>query len=201
MMGDTSRKGVRTREQRVDRTLIEAARSGDEEAFASIARGSADRLFAVAHRILRDVGRAEDAVQQTLVTAWRQLPELREVDRFEAWIHRILVHACYAEAKRARRWSANVRMLSVDGPATPDTTLSVATRDALDRGFRRLPSEQCAVFVLHHYLDLPLGEIAETLGIPLGTVKSRLHYATASLRAALEADARPSTPTSRERMA
>jgi RNA polymerase sigma-70 factor, ECF subfamily len=201
MMGDTSLADVRMRDERVDRTLIEAARSGDEEAFASIARGSADRLFAVAHRILRDVGRAEDAVQQTLVTAWRQLPELREVDRFEAWIHRILVHACYAEAKRARRWSANVRMLSVDGPATPDTTLSVATRDALDRGFRRLPSEQCAVFVLHHYLDLPLGEIAETLGIPLGTVKSRLHYATASLRAALEADARPSTPASRERMA
>jgi RNA polymerase sigma-70 factor, ECF subfamily len=201
MMGDTSQQAVRTREQRVDRTLIEAARSGDEEAFASIARGSADRLFAVAHRILRDVGRAEDAVQQTLVTAWRQLPELREVDRFEAWIYRILVHACYAEAKRARRWSANVRMLSVDGPATPDTTLSVATRDALDRGFRRLPSDQCAVFVLHHYLDLPLGEIADTLGIPLGTVKSRLHYATASLRAALEADARPSTPASRERMA
>jgi len=184
----------------VDRTLVEAARSGDEEAFASIARGSADRLFAVAHRILRDVGRAEDAVQQTLVSAWRQLPELRDVDRFEAWIHRILVHACYAEAKQARRWSANVRMLSVDGPATPDTTLSVATRDALDRGFRRLPPDQCAVFVLYHYLDLPLAEVAETLGVPLGTVKSRLHYATASLRAALEADARQPIP-SQERMA
>jgi RNA polymerase sigma-70 factor, ECF subfamily len=185
----------------VDRTLIEAARSGDEEAFASIARGSADRLFAVAHRILRDVGRAEDAVQQTLVTAWRQLPELREIDRFEAWIHRILVHACYAEAKQARRWSANVMLLPVDGPSTPDTTLSVATRDALDRGFRRLPLEQCAVFVLHHYLGWPLAEIAETLGVPLGTVKSRLHYATSSLRAALEADDRTSTPASRERMA
>ena len=184
----------------MDRTLIEAARSGDEEAFASIARGSADRLFAVAHRILRDVGRAEDAVQQTLVTAWRQLPELREVDRFEAWIHRILVNSCYAEAKRARRWTANVRMLSVDGPATPDTTVSVATRDALDRGFRRLSPEQCAVFVLHHYLGWPLHEIAETLGVPLGTVKSRLYYATSSLRAALEADAR-TTPASRERMA
>ena len=129
----------------MDRTLIEAARSGDEEAFTSIARGSADRLLAVAYRILRDVGRSEDAVQQTLVTAWRQLPELREVDRFDAWIHRILIHACYAEAKRARLWSANVRVLSVDGPATPDTTLSVATRDALDRAFRRLPPEQCAV--------------------------------------------------------
>ena len=174
----------------MDLALIEAARSGDEEAFASIARGSADRLFAVAHRILRDVGRAEDAVQQTLVTAWRELPALREVDRFEAWIHRILVHACYAEAKRASKWSANVVVLSVDGPATPDTTLNVATRDALDRGFRRFPPEQCAVFVLHHYLGWPVAEIAENLGVPLGTVKSRLHYATSSLRAALEADAR-----------
>ncbi len=185
----------------MDRTLIEAARSGDEEAFASLARSSADRLFAVAHRILRDVGRAEDAVQQTLVTVWRQLPELREVDRFEAWIHRILVNACYAEAKRERRWSANVRMLAVDGPATPDTTLSVATRDALDRAFRRLPLEQRSVFVLHRYLDWPLNEIAEALGVPLGTVKSRLHYATSGLRAALEADARNPAPTSRERMA
>ncbi|HSS36232.1 MAG TPA: RNA polymerase sigma factor [Patescibacteria group bacterium] len=185
----------------MDRTLIEAARSGDEEAFASIARGSADRLFVVAHRILRDVGRAEDAVQQTLVTAWRQLPELREVDRFDAWIHRILVHACYAEARRARRWSANVRVLPVDGPETPDTTLSVATRDALDRAFRRVPPEQRAVFVLHHYLGWPLREIGETLGVPHGTVKSRLHYATATLRAALEADARTPTPASRERMA
>jgi len=185
----------------VDRTLIEAARSGDEEAFASIARGSADRLFAVAYRILRDVGRAEDAVQHTLVTAWRQLPELREVDRFEAWIHRILVNACYAEAKRARQWSTNVRMLPVDGPAEPDTTLDVATRDALDRAFRRVPPEQGAVFVLHHYLGWSLSEIGETLGVPLGTVKSRLRYATASLRAALEADARTPAPASRERMA
>ena len=185
----------------MDRTLIEAARSGDEEAFASIARGSADRLFAVAHRILRDVGRAEDAVQQTLVTAWRELPELREVERFDAWIHRILVHSCYAEARQARRWSDNVRVLSLDGSTTPDTALGVATRDALERGFRRLPPEQSAVFVLHHYLGWPLGEIAGTLGIPLGTVKSRIHYATTSLRAALEADARSATTTSRGQMA
>src|SRR5512144_2281333 len=112
--------------------LVEAARSGDEEAFAAIARGVADRLFVVAHRILRDVGRAEDAVQQTLVTAWRELPALRDTERFDAWIHRILVHACYAEARRASRWSANVVALPVDGPATRDTTLDVDTRDALD---------------------------------------------------------------------
>ena len=185
----------------MDRGLIEAARSGDEEAFASIARGSADRLFSVAHRILRDVGRAEDAVQQALVTAWRELPRLRDVERFDAWLHRILVHACYAEAKRAKRWSADVRLLPLDRLSEPDASASFAIRDALERGFRRLPPEQCAVFVLHHYLDWPLDRIADTLGTPLGTVKSRLHYATSSLKSALEADARTPVPGHRERMA
>ncbi len=185
----------------MDLALVEAARSGDEEAFASIARGSADRLFIVAHRILRDVGRAEDAVQQTLVTAWRELPALREVERFEAWIHRILVNACYAEAKRASKWSANVVMLPVDGPASRDTTQDIVTRDALERGFRRLPTEQRAAFVLHHYLGWSVAEIAENLGVPAQTIKSRIRYATSTLRAALEADARTTSPTSLERMA
>ena len=185
----------------MDLALVEAARSGDEEAFASIARGSADRLFAVAHRILRDVGRAEDAVQQTLVTAWRDLPALRDIERFEAWIHRILVHTCYAEAKRASKWSANVVALPMDGPATPDTTVSIETRDALDRGFRRLPTEQRAAFVLHHYLGWSVAEIAENLGVPTETIRSRLRYATSTLRAALDADDRTISTTSRERMA
>jgi RNA polymerase sigma-70 factor (ECF subfamily) len=176
------------------RPLVEAAQSGNEEAFASIARGMADRLFAVAFRILRDVGLAEDAVQVTLVTAWRELPGLREAERFDAWIHRILVNACYAEARRARRWSSAVRLLTVDEPTEPDAAQAFATRDALDRGFRRVPPEQAAVFVLHHYLGWPLTEVAETLGVPLNTVKSRLRYATSSLRATLEADAR--TPIS-----
>jgi RNA polymerase sigma-70 factor (ECF subfamily) len=185
----------------VDQSLVLAARAGDEEAFGSLARGSADRLFAVAHRILRDVDLAEDAVQQALVTAWRELPGLREADRFEAWLHRILVHACYAESRRARRWSANVQVLPLDGPAGRDETDDVVMRDTLDRGFRRLPTEQRAVFVFHHYLGLSLAEIADTLDIPLGTVKSRLHYATNALRAALEADARIASPTSREHLA
>ena len=172
----------------MDRTLVEAARS-------------ADRLFAVAHRILRDVGRAEDAVQQTLVSAWRELPGLREVERFDAWLHRLLIHACYAEARRARRWSMNLRVLPVDGPAARDSTIDVILRDSLDRGFRRLPVEQRAVFILHHYLGLPLSEIADTLDVPLGTVKSRLHYATNALRAALEADARTAAIASGERLA
>ena len=185
----------------MDLALVEAARSGDEEAFASVVRGSADRLFTVAHRILRDVGRAEDAVQQTFVAAWRELPSLRDLERFDAWIHRILVNACYAEAKRASQWSANVMALPIDGPSIPDTTLSVETRDALERGFRRLPTEQRAVFVFHHYLGWSLGEISDSLGIPVGTAKSRLHYATSTLRAALEADARTPSPGPRERTA
>src|SRR4051812_23928358 len=185
----------------MDLDLVAAARSGDEEAFASIARGSADRLFAVAHRILRDVGRAEDAVQQTLVTAWRELPALREAERFDAWLHRILVHACYDEAKRASKWSAKVVGLPLEWPATRDATQDVIARDALDRGFRRLPPEQRAAFVLHHYLGWSVAEIAENLGVPSETIRSRLRYATSTLRAALDADARTTSTAPVERMA
>jgi RNA polymerase sigma-70 factor (ECF subfamily) len=181
--------------------LVERARAGDEEAFASLARGAGDRLLAIAYRILRDLGLAEDAVQQTLILAWRELPSLRDVDRFDAWLHRLLVNACYREARQGRRWAANVRVLSIEEPDRSNDFVSVAERDQLERGFRRLPPEQRAVFVFHHHLGLTHLEIAEELGVPVGTVKSRLHYATSTLRAALEADLRLPTDTSRERMA
>ena len=176
----------------MDRDLVELAQRGDREAFGSLAQSRADRLFAIAQRILRDVDRAEDAMQQALVIAWRELPRLRDPDRFDAWLTRLLVHACYAEARRRREWTANVRVLPIDGPAGADAIQGVADRDQLERGFRRLPPEQRALLVLHHYLGLPLTEVAETLGIPTGTVRSRLHYAHRAMRAALEADARPS---------
>lgn len=183
-------------------TLVERARAGDEEAFASLARGAGDRLLAIAYRILRDLALAEDAVQQTLVLAWRELPNLRDVDRFDAWLHRLLVHACYREARHGRRWAANVRVIPLVEPSTQDAGLAtVAVRDQLERGFRRLPAEQRAVFVFHHYLGLTLPEIADELGVPLGTVKSRLHYATNTLRAALEADLRSPIQPSREHLA
>ena len=171
----------------MDRDLVERAKSGDREAFAVLARSWSDRMFAIANRILRDIDRSEDAVQQTLVIAWRELPRLRDPDRFEAWLRRLLVNACYLEARRARHWSANIRLLPTDGPAARDDTLSVADRDQLDRGFRRLPPEQRAILVLRHYLGLEPAEIAETLGIPVGTARSRLHYAHRAMRAALEA--------------
>jgi RNA polymerase sigma-70 factor (ECF subfamily) len=178
--------------------LVERAKAGDEEAFASLARGAGDRLLAIAYRILRDLELAEDAVQQTLVLAWRELPSLRDVERFDAWLRRLLVNSCYREARRSRRLATNVRSLPVDQPAGTDEYVAVVARDQLERGFRRLPPEQRAVFVFHHYLGLTLSEIADELGVPLGTVKSRLHYATNTLRAALEADLRLPIDTSRE---
>ena len=156
----------------MERDLVERARKGDRDAFAGLVHQVSDALFAAAHRILRDTDLAEDALQDALMTAWRQLPHLREPERFEAWVHRILVHACYAEARRSRRWSTNVRVLPIDGPVAADAQLSIADRDELERAFRRLPIEQRAVFVYHHYVGLPLIEIAETFGIPAGTARS-----------------------------
>ena len=175
----------------MDRDLVEQAQRGDREAFAVLARSRGDRLMAIAQRILRDIGRAEDAVQQTLVIAWRELPRLRDPDRFDAWIQRLLVHASYAEARRAQAWNINVRVLPVDGPSGGDESLAFDDRDRLERALRRLPVDQRAILVFTHYLGLTPTEIAERLEIPVGTARSRLHYAHRSMRAALEADERP----------
>jgi RNA polymerase sigma-70 factor (ECF subfamily) len=179
------------------RDLVERAQEGDRDAFAALVAMTSDRMYSLAVRILRDTVLAEDALQGALISVWRQLPTLRDPDRFEAWVRRLLVHQCYAEARRRRSWAANVRVLPVDGPAAPDGLLSVIDRDSLDRAFRRLSIEQRAVFVLHHHIGLPLTEIADTLGIPAGTARSRLHYATRVLRAAVEADAAEVVPEGR----
>jgi RNA polymerase sigma-70 factor (ECF subfamily) len=184
----------------VHRELVDRAKRGDEEAFDALAREVGDRCMAIACRILRDTALAEDAVQAALIVAWRELRTLRDPDRFEPWLHRILTNECYAEARRGRQWSANIRLLSVDGPREADDILSVNDRDQLERAFRRLTLEQRAVLVFHHYLGLPLPEVADRIGIPRGTAKSRLHHATAALRASVDADARTSS-NSQERLA
>jgi RNA polymerase sigma-70 factor (ECF subfamily) len=173
----------------VQRDLVEQARRGDHEAFEVLAAAAADRLFAIARLILRDRDGAQDAVQEALVHAWRELPRMRDPDRFGAWLHRLVINACADQGRHQRRWSAEIRVIPVE-PTTDDGARSLADRDELERGFRRLKPEQRAVVVLHHYLGLPIPEVAETLGIPEGTAKSRLHYAMEALRAALEADAR-----------
>jgi RNA polymerase sigma-70 factor (ECF subfamily) len=170
--------------------LVEQAQRGDREAFANLARTHGDRLMAIAQRILRDVPRAEDAVQQTLVIAWQKLPGLRDPARFDAWLQRLLVNACYAEARRWRTWSANVRALPIDGPGGPDESNRLDEHDRLDRAFKRLSPDQRAILVFTHYLGLNPTEIAERLGIPIGTTRSRLHYAHRAMRAAIEADER-----------
>ena len=175
----------------MDIDLVIRAQRGDEEAFASLAVALGDRLHALSHRILRDIDLAEDATQQALLAIWRDLPQLRDPARFDAWSYRLLVRACYAEGRRTRKWAPNLRVLSVDESAGPDATSSVVDRDQLERGFRRLSIDHRVVVVLHHYLDLPLEEVADTLGIPIGTVRSRLLHAMRGLRAALDADARP----------
>src|SRR4051794_4352106 len=103
----------------MDRALVEMARHGDRDAFASLVHEVSRTLFAVAFRILRDSGLAEDALQNTLLLAWRQLPCLKDPDRFEAWIHRILVHACYATARQHRQ-ATGVRLLDLHGSSTGD---------------------------------------------------------------------------------
>jgi RNA polymerase sigma-70 factor (ECF subfamily) len=174
--------------------LVERAMAGDHAAFGALVELDGDRCYAIAYRILRDPDRANDAVQQAFFSAWRELPRLREPDRYGAWFRRLLVNACYAEARRSRRWSIRVRALPVEGPAGPDPIVSSDDRDVLDRAFGRLTPEHRAVFVLHHHVGLPLTEIAEAVGAPVGTVKSRLHYATRALRAAIAADEHVEVP-------
>jgi RNA polymerase sigma-70 factor (ECF subfamily) len=168
--------------------LVEQARGGDPIAFTELVDLDGDRCYAIAYRILRDVERAQDAVQQAFLLAWRELPRLRDASRFEVWLHRLVVNACYEELRRYRRWTSNVSRLPLDGPGGADESVSVHDRDALERAFRTLSPEHRAVVVLHHHAGLPLASIAEVAGVPVGTIKSRLHYATRALRASLAAD-------------
>jgi len=175
----------------VERTLVERAQHGDREAYTRLAFELSDRLFAVAHRILRDFDDAGDALQVALLRIWRDLPSLRDPDRIEGWAYRTLIRACHDELRKQRRQVPALQLLPADGVVEPDPAVAVADREQLERAFGKLPVEQRAAIVLQYYRDLTLPEIAEILQVPVGTVRSRLHYARSALRAAVEADARP----------
>jgi len=167
-----------------DPTLVERAAGGDAMAFDELGRGAIDRMYAIAGRILGDADSAQDAVQQALWAAWRDLPNLRDTNRFDAWLRRLLVRCCYEESRRRRR----IRLVPLRVPqdvSETDEIGAIADREVLDRAFAQLTTEHRAVVVLHHWEGLSLVEIADALGIPVGTARSRLHYALRRLREAL----------------
>jgi RNA polymerase sigma-70 factor (ECF subfamily) len=174
----------------MDRGLVERAMHGDKEAFDLLVERTGDSLYAVARRILRDTTLAEDATQRALVAAWRNLPHLRDPDRFEAWVHRLLVNACHAEGRRERRQRAKLRLLPREERVDPDPASHIANRDQLEHAFDSLSLEHRTVLVLVHYVGLTTAQAAAAMGTPHGTARSRLHYALEHMRAAIEADGR-----------
>ena len=177
--------------------LVNRARHGDREAFAVLAGGAVDRLHATARLILRDTELAQDATQDALVRAWRDLPTLRDVERFDAWLYRLVVRSCADVQRRRRRWRAEITLVPTE-PSEPDRASELADRDQLERALRRLNDRQQTILILHFYVGLSPSEAADALDIPIGTAKSRLHYAIDSLRAVIAAEERSTVGTLRE---
>ncbi len=170
--------------------VVRRAMHGDHDAFAALIGHAANRLYQLACLILRDSDRAEDAAQEAVVRAWRELPRLRDPDKFDAWLRKLTVNACFDEARRIHR-RAEVSLIRLAERTTADPSGAYVEHDRVDRAFRRLPIDQRTVLVLQHHFDLSHTEIADTLGIPLGTVKARIRYGSTALRASLDADDRP----------
>jgi RNA polymerase sigma-70 factor (ECF subfamily) len=184
----------------MQRDLVIRASGGDHQAFSALATGAVDRLHRIAWLILRSEDDAADAVQESLLAAWLHIAAVRDPDRFDAWLNRLLVHACYRLAKRTTRREVRETPILPDAPARMDLQEEVATREQLERAFRRLTPEQRATLVVHHFLGLPDAEAANVLEIPVGTFKSRLHRASEAMRASVEADDRVS-PAVKESLA
>jgi RNA polymerase sigma-70 factor, ECF subfamily len=169
----------------VRRELVVRAQSGDREAFDALAAALYDQLYAVGRRILRNGHAAEDAVQEALIRGWRDLRSLREPERFEAWMHRLLVRACYDQTRRRRPFQVTISAIDAARSDPVDDIAVVAHRDELERAFLKLSVEQRAVLVLTHYVGMPAADVGHALGIPVGTVHSRLHYAIKTMRTTL----------------
>ncbi len=174
----------------MQRDLVVRASTGDHDAFASLATDAYGRLHRTARLILRSEDLASDAVQEALTSAWLHIRSVRDPDRFDAWLNRLIVRACYTEIRRARRRPIEIHVDTIDPPGIDDSSGSFADRDQLAQGFARLSAEHRAVLVVHHYLGLGDAEAATVLEVPIGTFKSRLNRAHLSLRAALDADER-----------
>lgn len=195
-MSSTASPVVPTSEATVDqRGLVEQAQRGDHDAFAVLAGGAIARLDAAARLILRDNELARDAVQEALVRCWRDLPTLRDVERFDSWLHRLLVNACLDLVRRRRRRAIEVELVPLHIPSATDFSGGVVDREQLDRALRALEPDWRAIVVLHFFLGMQMPEIARILGIPLGTAKSRLHRALGVLRTTVRDDEAPGAVT------
>jgi RNA polymerase sigma-70 factor, ECF subfamily len=164
------------------RGTVERARQGEHDTFASLVDLHLARLDAAARLILRDPELARDAVQEALIRAWRDLPGLRDPDRFDAWLHRLTVNACLDFVRRRKRRVVEVALKPIDSPMTHDVAGALADRELLDQALGGLTPSHRAVVALHYLLGMPLTEVAASLHVPIGTVKSRLHYALAAMR-------------------
>ena len=179
----------------MDQDLVVRAQHGDLAAFESMVVTTHPRLHGIALGILRDAALAEDAAQQALIAIWRHIRRLRDPAKFESWSYRLLVNACYDEARRKPGWVPEAELPATSEPVASDALVGVFHRDQLERGFRRLTLEHRAVIVLRHLLGMTPEDVADALGISRGTVYARLRRAESAMRAALEADTRPPTPT------
>ena len=171
------------------REFVERAKRGDHDAFAELVDGALRGLDAAARLILRDPDLAQDAVQESLIRAWRDLPGLRDSARFDAWLHRLTVNACLDLVRRRRRRLVEVQLSPMDSLNVPDQSSAFAERERLDEALRRLDPGHRAVVALHYLLGMPLPEVAVVLGIPYGTAKSRLHYSLTAMRAGAQVEA------------
>jgi RNA polymerase sigma-70 factor (ECF subfamily) len=187
----------------MQRQLVERAQAGDHDAFAELVTASLPRLYGAAKLILRDEDRAQDAVQEALVLAWKHIRALRDPDAWDAWLHRLNVRACYRAARSVkRRTLVELHVVPDLDPAAPsDLAFTVAQADQISRALGRLPIEQRAVLVLHFFVGSPLTEAADVLDIPVGTAKSRLHRGLESLRDAMAADVPRPASRAKERSA
>ena len=176
--------------------LVRRASRGDVAAFDALVAARLSSSLRLARAIVDSPADAEDVVQEAFVSAWRNLPRLREPDRFDAWFGRILVNTARTHIRRR----GSVRPISIDRrhvddgreddtPGQHDPGLeSVVSSDALSRAIDRLTTDQRSILALHHLEERPVAEIATVLGIPVGTAKWRLHAARQALERALEAE-------------
>ncbi len=180
----------------MERALVERARLGDRAAFDSLVRSRIDAVYGTSLAILGNRTDAADATQETFVSAWCHHDALRDPQLFDAWLGRINLNACRQQLRRRVR--TRVREISLDdpeddrGPAATDRTLDdrTAEADVFDRAFAQLSIDDRAILVLHHLHQRPIAEIAATLAVPEGTIKSRLHRARAALESALAKESR-----------